>query len=120
MLGREGCSRTALECCKFLLSLDPTDPMFVVFIIDYYAIRSEQYEYLLKLFTCPELQQKNLSYLPNFCYSIALAKFHLEATVRLAKFSPLFLLTEIHFFFLPLSTTGRQNKRFEQGFSILF
>lgn len=41
MLGREGCSRTALEYCKLLLNLDPHDPLFILFIIDYYAIRSQ-------------------------------------------------------------------------------
>jgi hypothetical protein len=77
MLGREGTVRTALEYCKLLLGLDPTDPMFVLCIIDYFCIRSGEYEYLLKLFASKEIE-RDLSMLPNMCYNIALAKFHLE------------------------------------------
>lgn len=48
ILGRKGCSRTALECCKLLLSLSPeNDPYGVLLRIDYYAIRSREYEYLI-------------------------------------------------------------------------
>jgi len=67
-----------LEYCKLLLNLDLEDPLFILFIIDYYAIRSQQYEYIFKLYCSPELSEKRLCYLPNFCYSIALAKFYLE------------------------------------------
>lgn len=78
MLGREGCSRTALEYCKLLLSLDPTDPLFVLLIIDYYAVRSGEYEWLLDLSQSPKMASKKLSSFPNFAFSIALAKFYLQ------------------------------------------
>eukprot|EP01114_Cavostelium_apophysatum_P008342 TRINITY_DN2075_c0_g1_i1.p1 TRINITY_DN2075_c0_g1~~TRINITY_DN2075_c0_g1_i1.p1 ORF type:complete len:604 (+),score=194.27 TRINITY_DN2075_c0_g1_i1:1340-3151(+) len=78
MLGRGGNARTALEYCKLLLSLDPSDPLFVQFIIDHYCLRSQEFAYLLQVYNCPELADKHLSSVPNFCYSAALAKFQLE------------------------------------------
>lgn len=79
MLSREGCSRTALEYSKFLLSMDPSDPLFVSFIIDSFCLRSQQYGYLLKLYCSSELQENKLQILPNMSYSVALAKFYLES-----------------------------------------
>ena len=50
MLGKKGCSRTALEVCKLLLSLSPLlDPQCVLLFIDYHAIRSQQLHWLLAL-----------------------------------------------------------------------
>jgi len=77
LLGRRGCNRTALELCKFILSLDPTDPLFVLLSIDYYAIRSGEYEFLFKLYNEFENAQI-LQTLPNFSFSLALAKFIME------------------------------------------
>jgi len=82
MLGREGCTRTALEYCKLLLGLDPSDPLYVLFLIDSFCIRSDQYEYLIRLYTCDELTDKHLYTLPNFSYSVALAKFHIEFDLK--------------------------------------
>lgn len=48
VLGRKGCSRTALEVCKLLLGLCPAqDPQGVLLRIDFYAIRSRNYEFIL-------------------------------------------------------------------------
>eukprot|EP01132_Coremiostelium_polycephalum_P010119 gene10119-12411_t len=81
ILGRRGCSRTALEFCKVLLSMDYNDPLFVRLIIDYYALKSKQYQFLLDLYLkvkmiTPTTQPLNL--LPNFSYSAALAAFMLN------------------------------------------
>ena len=46
MLSRRGCCRTALECCKMLLSLDDSDPLALVLQLDQYALRSQQYDFL--------------------------------------------------------------------------
>jgi len=72
MLGRRGCSRTGLECCKLLLSFDHSDPLFVVGTIDYFALRSKQYRYLLDFF---ERFEAKPILLPNLYFSIALAAF---------------------------------------------
>jgi hypothetical protein len=85
-LSRRGCSRTALEYCKLVLKLDFTDPLRVLLIIDVFALRSAQYQYLLNLFNdknhmilLPNSETNvNLHMLPNFLYSCALAKFHLS------------------------------------------
>ncbi|GAB6020476.1 hypothetical protein CHUAL_003165 [Chamberlinius hualienensis] len=77
-VGQKGCHRTALEFCKLLLALDPdSDPLCVTLMIDFYAIKSGEYAYLLQFYE--ELEpKKNLSQLPNFALSIALAKFYLS------------------------------------------
>lgn len=39
-LNKRGCVRTAFECCKLLLSLDKSDPLGTLCMIDYLAIRA--------------------------------------------------------------------------------
>ncbi|KAK7115258.1 ribosome quality control complex subunit TCF25-like [Littorina saxatilis] len=76
-VGQRGCHRTALELCKLLLSLDPDgDPMCALLMIDYYALRAEQYNFLIRLFEEWEAF-RNLTQLPNFAFSVPLAMFHL-------------------------------------------
>ncbi|XP_076449489.1 ribosome quality control complex subunit TCF25-like [Babylonia areolata] len=76
-VSQRGCHRTALELCKLLLSLDPDgDPMCVLLMIDFYALRCQQYAFLLRLFEEWE-SFRNLSQLPNFAFSVPLALFHL-------------------------------------------
>lgn len=71
-LNRRGLRRTPLEYTKFLLSLDPdNDPLFAVQLIDFYSIRSEEYDFLID-FTDSWSQ---LSKLPNINFSLALAHF---------------------------------------------
>eukprot|EP00731_Ephydatia_muelleri_P026995 Em0018g1095a len=75
--GRRGCHRTALEFCKLLLSLDAEeDPLCALLIIDYFAIRAGDYQFLLELFNQWD-KSRNLSQLPNFAFSVPLAMFHL-------------------------------------------
>jgi hypothetical protein len=77
-IGERGCARTALEFCKVLLSLDPIDdPLAILLLLDYYAIRCEEYNYLIRFYN-EENQRLNLDGLPNFIYSVSLAYFHLS------------------------------------------
>lgn len=77
-VGLRGCNRTAFEFCKLLLSLDPDlDPLGVLLMIDYYALKSEQYQFLKRLYDEWEAH-KNLSQLPNHAFSAALTYFFLE------------------------------------------
>ncbi|KAG1649817.1 Transcription factor 25 [Nymphon striatum] len=77
-IGMKGCYRTALEFSKLLLSLDPDDdPVCILLIIDFYAVKSGQYEFIIRLFDEWEAT-RNFSKLPNFAFSVALAKFHLS------------------------------------------
>ncbi|CAF1032501.1 unnamed protein product [Adineta ricciae] len=74
-IGERGCSRTALEFCKVLLSLDPIDdPLAILLLFDYYAIRSDEYSYLIR-FYIEQNQRLQLSGLPNYVFSVALAYF---------------------------------------------
>lgn len=70
------CSRTALEVAKLILSFDPeNDQLAIILIIDYYALRAAQYQWLIQLYN--EWQySNNLSQLPNMAYSYALALFY--------------------------------------------
>jgi hypothetical protein len=77
-VGARACYRTALELCKVLLSLDPLeDPLAIVLLVDFYALRARQYEWLVALHTAWD-PERNLSQLPNMAYSVALAAFHLS------------------------------------------
>lgn len=60
-----------------LFSLDPIDdPLAILLLIDHYAIRSEEYNYLIRFYT-EQNQRLNLDGLPNFAFSLALAHFRL-------------------------------------------
>ncbi|KAF9996342.1 Transcription factor 25 [Entomortierella chlamydospora] len=77
-LGRRGCWRTAFEFNKLLLSLDPKhDELGSLLSIDFYALKAQEYTYLLKLYERLN-QDHGLDRMPNFVYSVALAQFHLE------------------------------------------
>ncbi|KAF9343927.1 Transcription factor 25 [Mortierella sp. AD094] len=77
-LGRRGCWRTAFEFNKLLLSLDPKhDELGSLLSIDFYALKAQEYTYLLKLYERLN-QDHGLDRMPNFVYSAALAQFHLE------------------------------------------
>ncbi|CAG2104004.1 unnamed protein product [Medioppia subpectinata] len=77
-VGQRGCNRTALEFCKLILGLDPEgDPLSVLLMIDFYALRCEQYDYLLTLASEWETSKK-LSLFPNIRYSTALALYYLS------------------------------------------
>eukprot|EP00127_Corallochytrium_limacisporum_P006044 Clim_evm12s217 gene=Clim_evmTU12s217 len=74
-MGRRGAWRTALEFCKLLFILDPEmDPLAALLELDYLAIRANEFEWLLNFWLYYE-GNKNLSLLPNFAYSIPLARF---------------------------------------------
>lgn len=72
------CARTALEIAKLIMTFDPiTDPLAMILVIDYYALRAKQYEWLVQLYDEWE-STNNLSQLPNMAYSYALALFYLN------------------------------------------
>uniref|UniRef100_T1IJ29 Transcription factor 25 n=1 Tax=Strigamia maritima TaxID=126957 RepID=T1IJ29_STRMM len=86
-VGQRGCYRTALEFCKLLLGLDPeNDPLCVILMIDFYALRASEYAFLLRMFSDLETE-RNLSQLPNFAFSVAMATYFLaiEAGKPLAE-----------------------------------
>lgn len=77
-VGQRACYRTALEICRLLLSLDPEeDPLGVILCIDFYALRSVMYEWLICAYEEWE-PVRNVSQLPNFAFSVAMAYFQLD------------------------------------------
>lgn len=81
-LNRRGLRRTPLEFTKFLLSLDPdNDPLFAMLMIDYFCIRSEEYDFLIDFVS----KWHHISKLPNFNLSLALAYFMKSRSSKLGK-----------------------------------
>lgn len=75
-LSARACPRTALELSKLILSLDPeNDPLAIILIIDFYAIKSKQFEFLINIYREWKVSH-NLALLPNMAYSYALALYH--------------------------------------------
>ena len=76
-VGSKACYRTGLELCKLLYSLDlDADPLGVILMIDFFAIRSSEYQYLIDLYD--EFRgSKHLHLMPNMSMSVALACFYL-------------------------------------------
>jgi hypothetical protein len=92
-----GCWRTALELCKFLLSLDPDeDPLGVQLMIDFYALRAQEYRYLQRLFA-EWGSARQLAWLPNFSFSAALAEFYICADTGLEPANKLIQAALIRF-----------------------
>ena len=99
LLGRKGCVRTALECCKarpgcalslaapsltprpfaqMLLCLDPSDPRGVLCCVDYFALRAGEAAWLLR-FGDGFGGDGSLPTFPGWAFSLALAAWQLEA-----------------------------------------
>ncbi|XP_049371108.1 uncharacterized protein LOC125836066 [Solanum verrucosum] len=76
-MDRRGCHRSALELCKLLLLLDPDDPMGVLFCIDYYSLRAEEYTWL-EQFSEQYKSDNSLWLFPNFSYSLAVCRYYVE------------------------------------------
>nr|CAG4641952.1 EOG090X0BCY [Eurycercus lamellatus] len=75
-IGLKGCYRTALEFCKLLYTLDlDTDPLAVILMMDFYAIKANEFSWFIEFFDAFE-PKKNLSQLPNMAFAIALAHFY--------------------------------------------
>lgn len=74
-LEERACCRTAFEISKLLLSLQPdVDPLAMILVIDYYALRSKQFAWLVEFYEQYNAT-RNLAQLPNMAYSYALALF---------------------------------------------
>ncbi|XP_023012489.1 nuclear localized protein 1 [Leptinotarsa decemlineata] len=81
-LGGKACYRTSLEFCKLLLALDPDgDPLGVILAIDFYALRSREYQWFID-FVAEWDSTKNLLQLPNFAYSLAVTYFYLGDSAK--------------------------------------
>lgn len=72
LLTQRGLHRTALECAKLLMNLDPyDDPMGVLLLVDSLALSSKEYEWIRAMHQ--NYHFVPLEYFPNFAFSSALA-----------------------------------------------
>ncbi|KAI8824541.1 transcriptional repressor TCF25-domain-containing protein [Fimicolochytrium jonesii] len=78
-LARRGCWRTSFEFAKFLLALDiDADPLGTLYSIDAYALNAKEEEWYLRFVDAYQESLGLLDY-PNHAYSLALAKWAVEA-----------------------------------------
>jgi len=71
-LSRKGLSRSAFEIAKLLRSLDPSaDPCGTVWLIDFLAIRAEEYDWIRQASTC---WSEDVSQRPGWRFSNILAR----------------------------------------------
>ena len=81
ILGKKGCYRTALEYNKFLLKINLNDPTACLLCIDFNAVSSKQFQFLFNFVqhfgNYSGMKLESIYLMPNFTYSVALAKFHL-------------------------------------------
>ncbi|VDO45691.1 unnamed protein product [Onchocerca flexuosa] len=71
------CFKTALHVARLIYRLDPiSDPLAIMLTIDTIALKAREYNYLILLYNTLQ-NSKNLDRLPNFAYSVALARFFL-------------------------------------------
>lgn len=95
---RRGCTRTAWEMSRFLLSLDTSDPCGVLLLIDCLALRAKRWVWLLELYDvlrhpvgCKDAMERHLEsklvILPAIPFSCALAKYFMEREMRHAPLS---------------------------------
>ncbi|XP_023174230.1 transcription factor 25 [Drosophila hydei] len=84
-LEERACCRTAFEISKLVLSLQPdVDPLAMVLVIDYYALRSKQFGWLVEFYEQYNAS-RNLAQLPNMAYSYALALYTLHGRCERAN-----------------------------------
>uniref|UniRef100_UPI00358F9CE4 ribosome quality control complex subunit TCF25 isoform X2 n=1 Tax=Myxine glutinosa TaxID=7769 RepID=UPI00358F9CE4 len=84
-LESRGCTRTALEFSKLILSLAPEeDPLGILLVLDYLALSAKEYIFLTELHSHWE-DSRNLSQLPNFAFSVPLAHWQLSKQKGIAE-----------------------------------
>ena len=75
---RKGAWKSALEMAKFLLFLDfENDPLGILYLIDFLFLRCSDYQFLIDFYEKFH-EEKLLSSLPNWSYSLSLAFFRLN------------------------------------------
>ncbi|OAF68637.1 hypothetical protein A3Q56_03636 [Intoshia linei] len=68
------CFPVSLELCKYVLSLNPIDPLGVMMMIDYYMLITKNYSFMLK-FQEKFAVSKRIHLFPNWAYSLSFCYF---------------------------------------------
>lgn len=81
ILGKKGCYRAALEYNKFLLKININDPTACILCMDFNSISAKCSDYLVSFIKGFSqyigIPKSSLYLLPNFTYSLALAKYYI-------------------------------------------
>lgn len=79
-LWRRGYNKTALNIANMILSLDPeADPMGIIHILDFLAITTGNYKYLINFYeSAVSIHSINVQYYPNIIYGYAISLFEEE------------------------------------------
>ena len=93
ILGRKGCNRTAVEFCKLLLALSPSqDPYGVLLRFDFYALRAKEYDMYLNFVKtfCTEVHKSgSLAIIMPNCLLTAGLALHLKSSDEITNNDPL-------------------------------
>lgn len=74
------CWETAWNTAKMIFKLDPVkDPLAIISLIDIFALKAKQYQWIINTFEAAK-KFKKLHLLPNWPYSVALARFFTAKT----------------------------------------
>ena len=76
LLNTRGCSRTALEFVKFLATLDDSDPLGALLLVDHFALRAAAFDFVVEL--NHNRVNPDLALYPNVMFSTALAQFRVQ------------------------------------------
>ncbi|XP_037299966.1 transcription factor 25 isoform X2 [Manduca sexta] len=76
LLSNKARHRTALEMCKMMFNLDPTDPLALLFVIDTFALRAREFRWLVDVLEFWSYD-RNANLMFNMLFSHSLAFFHL-------------------------------------------
>ena len=83
-LGERSTFYTALAYCKLLLSLSPAeDPLGVRYFIDFYALMSEEWKYMVQFAESPLVTTYTRWYTPGIAFSTVLAHLKLNQEKKL-------------------------------------
>jgi len=81
-ISRKACHHTAFNFAKLVLSLDRSDPMFMLLTLDFWALRAGVWQFVLDFAKIYKENDEGTNFclrnMPNWAYSVALAKFHIE------------------------------------------
>lgn len=106
-LGERSIFKTAFNFCKFLLALSPAeDPLGVRYFIDFYAIMSEEYGYLINFAQSYLTTTYQKWFTPGLAFSKALAYFNLGQKEKAKKLLEEAFYCHPYVAFKLLETTG--------------
>ncbi|KAJ3016747.1 UNVERIFIED_CONTAM: Transcription factor 25 [Siphonaria sp. JEL0065] len=81
-ISRKGCWRTCLELSKLLFSLDPEDPLGALQMMDWYAVKAGERQWVKRCWHEWGGDKGAIEGLPNWSFSVALVEFEAECDAK--------------------------------------